>query len=295
MKRIRHIGTTWNGSRVAVASFEHHVAIWDIQSGKNISEFKTILDFGGSRLAITADGTRLVAGAYDRYGIACYDADDGALIWQRRELKSVQHIGLISEGYVYCGFERISGRLLDMRDGSEVSIHRGLAEIYVSPFTQLRFHDQKSRPAEIRTPSNGLIGTIERTTFGFLSVTFSPDAVVTSEAGGPIRCFDIETVEKRWEIAPPPGIHATELSYDSQLGQFQAVLFPYQQDGESYMLRIDPSCGKQITQLRIPQSPVYGFCLEGSQLLCWDGSLVSTSTGKLVQKLEFPDTADSNI
>ncbi len=76
---MRHIASSWDGHRVAVRAFERRVAVWDVSGRKQISEFDPRLDFCGQRLGITSDGLRVIAGAYQRYGICCYDADASGL------------------------------------------------------------------------------------------------------------------------------------------------------------------------------------------------------------------------
>jgi hypothetical protein len=53
---IRHISTSLSGHTIALAEFEKRVQIFDINSLHIISEFDTVLDFGGQRLAISEDG-----------------------------------------------------------------------------------------------------------------------------------------------------------------------------------------------------------------------------------------------
>ena len=95
MEEIRHIATSFGGSRIAIAEFENHVQIFDHGNFELIAEFDTILDFGGNRLLISEDGQYCICGSWARHGIIGYDANTGEQIWQRKDLKKVQNIQLV--------------------------------------------------------------------------------------------------------------------------------------------------------------------------------------------------------
>jgi hypothetical protein len=95
MKDIRHIATSFNGQRIALAEFNSLVQIFDITDQQVLSEFKTVLDFGGRRIVIDEDGEICFCGCWERYGICDYETTTGKLIWQRKDLKRVQHIQIL--------------------------------------------------------------------------------------------------------------------------------------------------------------------------------------------------------
>ena len=292
MKRVHHIATSWNGRCVAVGAFERRVAVWDLVACRQVGEFDTVLDFGGRRLAITSDGRRVLAGAYHRYGIACYDASSGELLWQRKDLKKVQHITVSADdASLYCGFEMSAGRALEIATGEVTETMRGVGEVHESPFESLLFVDKKSRPAELRALEQGRRGKIERTTFAFLSVAFAPDFVLTSESGGPLRCFRTSDAAEVWRFTPASGSHALHVGFDESSNLFQAIVWPYERSAEHTLSRLDAATGELKAVVKLPESPDYGFCQRGSRALTWDGSLVDTSNGELVAKFDFPDVS----
>jgi outer membrane protein assembly factor BamB len=294
MECVRHIATSWSGSRVAVAAFERRVAVWDVASQSQICEFETDLDFGGRRLAITSNGERVVAGAYHRSGIACYDASSGATLWRRKDLKKLQHVTMSAEGdRAYCGFERRTGRALDMLDGSDAEVLRGVAGVHVSPYGDLMFIDSKSGPAALRSRNGRRVGRVERTTFAFLSIAFDPDHVLTSESGGPVRCHSARTAEEVWRYTPPTGTHAQKVAFNERLGVFLAVTWPFVRGGRRFLSQLEPSTGEVVWAVEVPESPEYGFCSRGTLLLTWDGSLLDTETGDTVSRLGFPSAVQS--
>lgn len=288
MGRVRHIATSWDGSRVAVAAFERRVAVWDIETEQKISEFDAGLDFGGRRLAITADGRRVVAGAYIRHGISCHDASSGALLWQRKDLKKVQFITATSDR-VYCSFDRRAACALDVATGETIEVMRGLKEVCCSPLGNAMFLDKVSRPPELRSIEGKLIGIIERATFAFLCVSFSPDFVLTSESGGPIRCFSLADASEVWRFAPRSGTHALSLGYNAKSEVFMGVFWSFRDGGSDTVVQFDPRIGKRKSVVSLPESPEHGFCAHGTLLLGWDGTMTDTTTGKTVKKLPFPD------
>src|SRR4029079_15018889 len=92
---IRHIATSPRGNYFAAAEFKSITSIWNIDNAEKLYEFPTVLDFGGSRLAITSDGTACIAGAYHVNGIVCYALPSGNVLWQRKDLKKVQRINVL--------------------------------------------------------------------------------------------------------------------------------------------------------------------------------------------------------
>lgn len=65
------------------------VQVWSLERQALESDFDTVLDFGGQRLALctTLDQLVVIAGAYERHGICGYNARTGERIWQRKDLK----------------------------------------------------------------------------------------------------------------------------------------------------------------------------------------------------------------
>ena len=52
-REIQHLASSRTGDCVAAAEFEELARIWDVRTFRHVSSFKTILDFGGQRLAIS--------------------------------------------------------------------------------------------------------------------------------------------------------------------------------------------------------------------------------------------------
>ena len=275
-----------------MAAFERRVAVWDLSTGTKVSEFDTVLSFGGRRLVISADGTRVVAGAYRRYGIECYDASSGALIWRRKDLKRVQRMTLSHDDQrLHCGFERSAARRLHPKTGRTAAMLRGVANIHTSQFEPLELIDRKSRPAKLCSVAGDDCGKIERTTRAFVSVAFAPGLLLTSEGRGPVRCFRTEDAVEIWRFAPPSGEHAIRLQYNESAGFLAAILWDYQHGRHHTLCRFEPTTGRQRSVLALPQSSEYGFCFRGTRLLTWDGTLLDTESGETTTRLPLPAVA----
>lgn len=77
---IRHLAACDRSSLIAAALFESTVQIWSLDSSQQIAEFETILDFGGQRLVLAADGKICITGSWSA-GLAAYSVPDGRRLW----------------------------------------------------------------------------------------------------------------------------------------------------------------------------------------------------------------------
>src|SRR5882724_12685751 len=89
---VRQLATSRRGNVFAAGEFERGVHLYDLLTLERLRTIDTTLDFGGRRLAISNDGSTLIAGAYQVHGIAAYSCDTGKELWRRKDLKKVQQI-----------------------------------------------------------------------------------------------------------------------------------------------------------------------------------------------------------
>lgn len=291
--RIRHLATSWDGDRLVAAAFEHRVSVWDIASQSKITEFETTLDFGGSRLAIAPDGGRVIVGAYDRHGIACYDAEDGYELWRRKDLKKVQDVTISRDGsLVWCGLNNGPLHQLELSSGITVARYRATNRITESPSAPIRFFDKSHPKPELCSSDGHILGRIERMTFAFLNTAFGPGFVLLSDSGGPVRCIDIKTMAPRWTYVPPAGSHVLTLSFNSLDSNCYGVEWPYQNGGSKRIVRFKTENGQAHFVAEIGDSAIEAFCKFGSRLVTWDGSIFDVASGKPIAKLGFPSVLD---
>jgi outer membrane protein assembly factor BamB len=283
---IRHLATSRSGKVVAAARFESTVSIWNLETQTKQSEFETILDFGGTRLAIDAEGKRCVAGAYHIHGIACYRADTGAVLWQRKDLKKVQRIAILpSQSEIACGFEGGLLQILSMRNGKTLQKVRGCRQLHVSPFEPVQLADKAQLTLE--TLDGSLIRRFGRESFATLSVVFGHGAVAVSEAAGPTRCFETISGELLWRYAAPKGRHSLNLGYNVEQRRFLGLEWPFQR-GDTMTLLVFTPDGNVETRFPLGASILQEFCVDGTRLLSSSGWLLDTATGKVAAHLDFP-------
>lgn len=133
---VRHIAVSESTPVFAVGAFEHDVTVWDYSQRRKVAELKTILDFGGERLAIyNREPPLLIAGAYNRYGVCAYNlSPPGVVAWWRRDLKNPQMIsvserlGLMSSSFGYAALQ-----LLDVTTGDTIRKFRSAFQCHFGP------------------------------------------------------------------------------------------------------------------------------------------------------------------
>lgn len=286
--QIRHITTSFDGSMIAIAEFEHHVQTWSLDSCTRHAAFETTLDSGGNRLAISRNGEFCAVGAYHVHGIALYEAKTGTEVWRRKDLKKVQDIRISLDGErLLCGFENKSFEVLNIRNGRSKPSYRGVKKLWESPYEPVLLFDRNGRDYRLATEDNQQIATIPRQTFAALDCAFSPNKVCISESGGPITCFNVSTGEQLWQFDCGRGIHALDISYNETSQQFVAVTWPYERGGDHELVTINAESGSGECVQAITGACEFGFCHKGSLLVTSEGEIRDTATGEVVSQLEF--------
>jgi len=133
---IRHIAVSESTPVFAVGAFEHDVTVWDYTQRRKVAELKTILDFGGERLAIyNRESPLLIAGNYNRYGICAYNlSPPGKIAWWRRDLKKPQMISVSERlGLISSSFDNATLQLLDVTTGATIRKFRSAFQCYFGP------------------------------------------------------------------------------------------------------------------------------------------------------------------
>src|SRR5262249_32853018 len=95
---VRHIAVPRTGDDFfATGEFERDVTVWSLKARKCIGVMRTILDFGGTRLAVPcADRPFIITGSW-RKGVAAYEGTTGGVLWSRKDLKNVQQVCDLSD------------------------------------------------------------------------------------------------------------------------------------------------------------------------------------------------------
>jgi hypothetical protein len=87
LSAIRHIATSYRGTRLVAGAFERLVSVWDLDNERMVSKFETCFDTGGTRLAISEDGSTVAAGSYNLNLIGLHRSQGGSIIWKRKVLR----------------------------------------------------------------------------------------------------------------------------------------------------------------------------------------------------------------
>jgi WD40 repeat protein len=236
---IRHIAPAHYGEIVATALFEKTVSLWDTSTGNRVSEFETILSFGGTRLALSRAEGACLAAAYKIHGLACYNTPIGKLRWQRKDLKKIQQIVVKpDEKYVYCCFDEGSCQLIEVATGKTTERIRGLRRIWLD--SRYGFQLRKSSNLSVVDSSGKQSFKIEPNSFAVLDAAFSKNNLAISEAGADVRIFDLSSGQEVLRYAQPRNHHILELSSSAHGPAFYGVQWNYNDGGPKSLLRFSP-------------------------------------------------------
>ncbi len=289
MLKVRHISVAREKPLVAIGAFERNVEVWDYKSGKRVSAFDTILDFGGKRLALSISGDRVLAAAWERHGLACYDVQSGQCVWQRHDLKKVQTITCSRDGTIaYCGFDARPCMGIAISNGDKLCSFRGTREVVESCYSEFAVLDRAI--PEVVGPDGKRRFRIERTTFAVLSWAIGPETLLLSEAkGGPVRCFKLATGEELWRYTAPRGTLFLDLAYSSKLARFLGISWPYEHGGSKELTWFSPVSGQPEERLDLGRPATTAFSPDGSILISSTGTIYDTARGTIFQTIPVED------
>ncbi len=259
-------------------AFEHSVVVMDLVSGALSPVIETTFDFGGKRLALSDELDGLLAAAYHVHGLAFHSVQDQRELWRRKDIKKVQQIVLSRTGTVaYCGREGSPLAVIDLRTGDTIRNVRGTAALHDSRYDDVQFVD--SRRPQVLGDACRPVFAVQRTSFAFTAVRFAPGAVVCSEAGGPVRCFDIATRAERWRYSPIHGVHVIRLGYREADKVVLGVEWPYQKGGPKRLLGWSAEDGAVRQSFSLGELVDCCFAMNGEVLITTDGRVLATATG----------------
>ncbi len=288
--KVDEIVASDESSFVAVVDIDCNVYIWDLSTGRKISEFRSFWDIGGRRLAISKDGSRCAVGAWNRYGITMHDTTQGRILWQIKELKRVQSLEF--SRYLSALFAEIDMRafhIVDTESGETLEKMRGIEGIYESPFEKIELLERKSAGLEIVDfDTKRTIFKIARMSFAVLDAFFTKRSVVVWESGHypettqSIGCYSLNGGNLIWRYQVPKDSHLTSLGYRESSAEPLAI-----KDYRT-LLAFDENDGRITKEIPIGDAVRSAFAIGGSLLVTWMGKVHDTMTGRTVLNLEFP-------
>jgi hypothetical protein len=269
---IRHIACPFESRPqwFATAEFERRADVWSLADRKLMSSFSTVLDFGGDRLAfLGGDSPTVVAGAYHRHGVCAYDARTGEQRWQRRDLKRVQQVQPLAGGRLAVSLDERPSHVLTRETGETVTTIREAVACYGTADRELALVAVGRRGPKAVVLYDLVTGRRRwkegLSSFAVLDAALGPDALVVSEAGGPVRCFDYDGIE-RWRWFPPPGEHVLRLAWSNGLGRFCGVLLEYESTGSQALLAFGGN-GEIESAIELAAATEHAFLAGGNLLV----------------------------
>lgn len=293
---IRHIATSFKGSKIAAATFERTVYIWDINSYEKISQFDTCLDFGGSRISISEDGSIIATGAYKRYGIATYRTRDGSLIWQRKDLEKVQYIKFEPwEGHLIACTDESGCHILNAHTGHTTKSYKGVIKAVPSFYHHNIIALERNKAvyiSDVSTEAEKVIYSIRKETFSILAMVFTPNCLCISEAGGSLKCYCLESKSLLWRHEPPQGSHFLNLAYSEEMEMIYGILWAFEEGGNKEIYWFDTLTGEVQGRTSIAGiATETEFALGGNILITSDGyvyDLCGNQVPVIRTHLDFP-------
>jgi WD40 repeat protein len=274
---IRHIAAARDVPLVAIAAWEHDVEVWEAASATMIAAFKTALEPGGQRLAISHDGTRVAASAFREHGVSVFDGCSGRLIWARKDLQGIQDLTWSRDGSrLYCGLEACVLHEIDLTTGKTLEKVKNVRTRIDSPFGNAFLLDGGQLKVQSTTGPSFLV---RRETFCVLDAVFSPDALAISESGGSIRVFSLKSGLEIARNSPANGVHALQLAYIADDDDFFALMWPFQHGGGKSLVQLDVSDGRVNTIAELGQPAETEFSAVLRAVICSTGELVDVHTG----------------
>lgn len=282
---VRHIDCpVGEGDLFVTAQFERTVTLWSFQQRRAVATFDTVLDFGGTRLALVP-GERpvVITAAYHKRGVAAYDARTGAISWQRKDLKHVQDVrwlaGAKASPQIEVGFDADPLLVLDTRSGITLTSFEGVREAWAHPYATLAVQVAKGSVKLCSLPEWTVLWEQPLRSFAVLSAAIGPSSLAFSEAGGPLRCFDFEG-RCLWERTSDKGSHVLEVAWSEASGSWVAVEWPYETGGARVLLALDAN-GILINKRMLGMVSTCKLFAGGRYLVTSAGQVIDVETGQV--------------
>lgn len=279
-----HVIASSTGNRVLFGAMHSDVAIGDLETGTLSENIRTTFDAGGRRLALSDQLNGILAGAYHVHGLALYRCSTGHEVWRLKDIKKVQIVTLSPDGRMaYGGREGLPLVVVNLEKGKIVENHvsrtiRGVRSWRDSPFDQASFADGATPRLLVKDRKH----SVKKTTFAFLSAAFAPGLLSLSEAGGPVRCFDIRDGSEKWRYRSPGSGHVVTLAYRERPAAFVGIEWPLRGDtSPQRLLQFSLEDGRVIEAFDIGNPVGACFARSGLFAVTTAGDVIDTCTGAI--------------
>jgi WD40 repeat protein len=280
---IQEIAVSEDADLFASVTSERTVSVWSLRDRRKIKDFQALWSLGGHRIHLSA-ATKpiLVTASWERGKAAAYDACTGTLHWSV-SLSHVQYVSPIE----YMGAKQLGfatdDKGIQIRDpltGAYLKNLRGIEKAFQSPFGSDVLLVKRRKQLALCAKDLETINTVPLVGFAVLHAAFSSDfRVLVSEAGGPIRCFEL-TGSELWRLQQP-NRHAVRVCWSSELKQWLGIMHRYQgEDGPTNVLvSVDRERIVEIFELGIGQ---FEFSSDAKMLFGTDQTVRSIPSGEIV-------------
>jgi hypothetical protein len=269
------------------AAATEDITVWSLSDRKLVSHFKSVMDFGGRRLAILPVNEPIVfAGAYDRHGLCAYTIE-GEPIWHRRDLKKVQTIaiGRYTAPHFQLGVECASGpyHLLEPATGEGEHDLPGVHYAYDGP---AHFLAESTGGIELyRQGADEMVWSRPRNLVDFdgiidATVTDSRFAYSERALGNDVRCYSLNGTEL-WNWSPPKNCVAEQIRWDADRRVWRLIERESGSPLPKTLVTLDPQ-GAQVAQTRLEDAEYMEFLDGGRYLVTSKGQVLACESGSVV-------------
>lgn len=269
----------------AITSWEGWVRLFSLSRQKVLAEFFTRKNPCGINVAISSDNKRCFVSPGYTWGIGCFDAETGELIWKRKGLGYGLSFCPASQSlYAFAGV----GKALrfDPNTGSLLESFRGIREIFPSPHGKgVLTIEGKS----IRVRDTGMreLFSVPKESWAVLDVAWSESSVAISDVRTVkpdgtrtgIRCYDLSTGKLLWNYVGRKG-HVKPLMYRPAKRAFVGIDFIGSPD-DALLLQWDERSGQIIHEEAIPCDLHGKLCSRGELMFLADRKTHATSILKI--------------
>ncbi len=284
-KTIRHIAIDNNDKFVAFGEFKSMVYVYELLVMKQVSAFKTNLDFGGTRLSISNDNKNILAGAYNKYGISAYDINNGLLIWQNKTIKQLQIIkpSVKNSEHIYVSSEKDGTFLLKEKTGEIISKLLGVSKIWDDiDGHEVMFHINKGKI--IVSLNSNILGEIRSGTNLVFDICFIGKRFLIAE-GNQLHCYNKLNLDQVWSVELSSDEMILNLVYDKE----NLVVYGVRTNiktGKRSLININPETG-EISMIREVEANAVQFFNSGRSIITSSGEIIETKTGNIVSVINI--------
>jgi len=218
---VSAISAEATGHYVVIGKNDGAVQVIDLELRRVVSVFQTIFDPHGNRVAMVSGAPPMViAGAWEKQGIAGYDALTGSLLWQRKDLRHVQGIRSLNQNTVSVELEGQPVRVLQATDGADIAKIAGVQAIYA--LSGGRSILAGSEWVGIGDSEFSALRKIPLESFSAMDGVLSPDLGAVGEVGGRLLVLDANGGQlATWSA---PGNVITKVSWEATSNEWLCVI-----------------------------------------------------------------------